>query len=151
MFPVDFWLQFYTKVLIYEPVFIIIILIKLFSTHLSFEAGYLSPMVSIYYLSIDFVINLLPDEPVPKVKIYSLSIPEQKTMEEYVSEALQQGYIRPYMSPAASSFYFFFVAKNDVGLRPCIDYRSLNKITVSTDIPFLSSHPLWSSYVEPRS
>ncbi len=45
MFPVVFLLQFDTKVLKYESVFIIII--KLFSLHLSFEAGYLSPMVSI--------------------------------------------------------------------------------------------------------
>ncbi len=47
MFLVGFLLQFDTKVLRYESVFIIIILIKLFSIHLSFEAGYLSAMVSI--------------------------------------------------------------------------------------------------------
>ncbi len=81
----------------------------------------------------DCAIDLLPDEPVPKGKIYSLSIPEQKAMEEYISEALQQGYIRSSTSPAASSF--FFVAKKDGGLRPCIDYRSLNKITVKYRYP----------------
>ncbi|XP_048054364.1 uncharacterized protein LOC125273140 [Megalobrama amblycephala] len=63
-------------------------------------------------------------EPVPKDKIYPLSIPEEKAMEEYIKEALDQGYIRPSTSPAASSF--FFVAKKDGGLRPCIDYRSKN-------------------------
>ncbi|KAK3568389.1 hypothetical protein QTP86_005569 [Hemibagrus guttatus] len=42
-------------------------------------------------------------------------------------EALDQGYIRPSTSPAASSF--FFMAKKDGGLRPCIDYRALNRIT----------------------
>ncbi len=47
MFPVGFLLQFDTKVLRYASVFNIIILIKLFSINLSFEAGYLSPMVSI--------------------------------------------------------------------------------------------------------
>ncbi len=36
-------------------------------------------------------------------------------MEEYIEEALQQGYIHPSTSPAASSF--FFVAKKDGGLR----------------------------------
>ncbi len=45
MFPVGFLLQFDTKVLRYESVFIIII--KKIIIHLSFEAGYLSPMVSI--------------------------------------------------------------------------------------------------------
>ncbi len=49
MFPVDFLLQSDTKVLRYETVFIIIILIKFFKKDFkkSFEAGYLSPMVSI--------------------------------------------------------------------------------------------------------
>ncbi|KAK3564885.1 hypothetical protein QTP86_030827 [Hemibagrus guttatus] len=51
-------------------------------------------------------------------------LPENKAMEEYISEALQRGFIRPSTSPAASSF--FFVAKKDGGLRPCIDYRVLN-------------------------
>ncbi len=35
-------------------------------------------------------------------------------MEEYIEENLQQGYIRPSTSPAASSF--FFVASKDGGL-----------------------------------
>ncbi len=49
MFPVGFLLQFDTKVLRYETVFIIIIIIIIQKKliHLSFEAGYLSPMVSI--------------------------------------------------------------------------------------------------------
>lgn len=48
-------------------------------------------------------------------------------MEEYIEEALAAGYIRP--SPAAMGF--FFVAKKDGSLRPCIDYRGLNTITVT--------------------
>ncbi|KAK3514050.1 hypothetical protein QTP70_002509, partial [Hemibagrus guttatus] len=76
----------------------------------------------------DCAINLIPGEPVPQGRIYSLSLPEEKAMEEYITEALAQGYICPSTSPAASSF--FFVAKKDGGLRPCIDYRALNKITV---------------------
>ncbi len=68
-----------------------------------------------------------------KGKIYPLSLPEQKAMEEYIEEALKQGYIRPSTSPAASSF--FFVAKKDGGLRPCIDYRTLNNITVKFRYP----------------
>ncbi|KAK3548264.1 hypothetical protein QTP70_007188 [Hemibagrus guttatus] len=54
-------------------------------------------------------------------------------MEDYIKEALAQGYIRPSTSPAASSF--FFVAKRDGGLRPCIDYRALNWITVKFQYP----------------
>ncbi|KAK3561109.1 hypothetical protein QTP86_028317, partial [Hemibagrus guttatus] len=76
----------------------------------------------------DCAIDLLPGEPVPRGRIYPLSIPEEKAMEEYIKEALAQGYIHLSTSPAASSF--FFVAKKDGGLWPCIDYRALNRITV---------------------
>ena len=60
--------------------------------------------------------------------MYPLSQEETAAMETYVSESLGQGYIQPSISPVSSSF--FFVKKKDGGLRPCIDYRGLNKITV---------------------
>ncbi len=53
----------------------------------------------------DCAIDLIPGEPVPRGKIYPLSLPEQKAMEEYIEEALHQGYIRPSTSPVASSFF----------------------------------------------
>ncbi|KAK3510911.1 hypothetical protein QTP70_025547 [Hemibagrus guttatus] len=81
----------------------------------------------------DCAIDLLPGEPVPRGRIYPLSILEEKAMEEYIKEALAQSYIRPSTSPAASSF--FFMAKKDGGLRPCIDYRALNQITVKFRYP----------------
>ncbi|KAL0192333.1 hypothetical protein M9458_010629, partial [Cirrhinus mrigala] len=72
----------------------------------------------------DCAIDLLPGAQLPKGRVYPLSNPERQAMEEYVKEALAQGFIRPSTSPAASSF--FFVGKKDGGLRPCIDYRQLN-------------------------
>ncbi|KAL0182338.1 hypothetical protein M9458_021713, partial [Cirrhinus mrigala] len=54
-------------------------------------------------------------------------------MEEYIEEALNQGFIRPSTSPAASSF--FFVGKKDGGLRPCIDYRQLNSQILQQPYP----------------
>ncbi|KAL0195066.1 hypothetical protein M9458_008638, partial [Cirrhinus mrigala] len=81
----------------------------------------------------DCAIDLVPDAPMPRGKIYPLSLPEIKAMEEYIHEALSQGYIRPSTSPAASSF--FFVAKKDGGLRPCIDYRIINQGTIKFQYP----------------
>ncbi|KAL0150107.1 hypothetical protein M9458_054534 [Cirrhinus mrigala] len=81
----------------------------------------------------DCAIDLVPDAPMPRGKIYPLSLPETKAMEEYIQEALSQGYIRPSTSPAASSF--FFVAKKDGGLRPCIDYRIINQGTIKFRYP----------------
>ncbi len=54
-------------------------------------------------------------------------------MEDYIKEALQQQFIRPSTSSAAS--IFFFVGKKDGGLRPCIDYRTLNDHTVKLPYP----------------
>uniref|UniRef100_A0A1A8EUU3 ribonuclease H n=1 Tax=Nothobranchius korthausae TaxID=1143690 RepID=A0A1A8EUU3_9TELE len=75
----------------------------------------------------------------PKGHINSLSIPERAAMEEYIQESLQAGIIRPSSSPAGAGF--FFVGKRDGGLRPCIDYRGLNGITVRNTylLPLLQS------------
>lgn len=81
----------------------------------------------------DCAINLIPGAPLPKGKTYPLSLPEQKSMGEYVKDSLERGFIRPSSSPVGAGF--FFVEKKDGGLRPCIDYRGLNQITVKDSYP----------------
>ncbi|KAK3505817.1 hypothetical protein QTP70_003921, partial [Hemibagrus guttatus] len=81
----------------------------------------------------DCAINLLPNASPPRGRVYPLSLPESKAMEEYIETALAAGHIRPSTSPAAAGF--FFVGKKDGGLRPCIDYRGLNAITVPYPYP----------------
>ncbi|KAI2653738.1 Transposon Tf2-11 polyprotein [Labeo rohita] len=81
----------------------------------------------------DCAIDLLPGAQLPKGRVYPLSITEHQTMEDYIAEALYQGFIRPSTSPAASSF--FFVGKKDGGLRPCIDYRQLNSQIIQQPYP----------------
>ena len=74
--------------------------------------------------------------------MYPLSQAETVAMETYVSESLEQRYIRPSTSPASSSL--FFVKKKDGGLCPCIDYRGINQITVRYSYPL----PLIASAIE---
>ncbi|KAL0152234.1 hypothetical protein M9458_051957, partial [Cirrhinus mrigala] len=81
----------------------------------------------------DCAIDLLPGAQLPKGKVYPLSIPERQVMEVYITEALNQGIIRPSTSLAASSF--FFVGKKDGGLRPCIDYRQINSQIMQQPYP----------------
>ncbi|KAK3516971.1 hypothetical protein QTP70_029109 [Hemibagrus guttatus] len=76
----------------------------------------------------DCAIELLPNTMPPKSKIYPLLVPTTKAIESYIEEALAVGFIQPFISPAAAGF--FYVEKKDGGLRPCIDYRRLNSITV---------------------
>lgn len=52
------------------------------------------------------------------------------------------GIIRPSSSPVGAGF--FFVSKKDKSLRPCIDYRCLNQITIRNKYPL----PLISSVCE---
>ncbi|KAK1796650.1 hypothetical protein P4O66_009673 [Electrophorus voltai] len=54
-------------------------------------------------------------------------------MEQYIKEVLQQGYVRPSNSPVSAGV--FFVKKRDGGLRPCMDYRGLNKLLVQYPYP----------------
>ena len=87
------------------------------------------PPHQLYDCSIDLYPGTIP----PRGSLYSLSAPESKAMREYIREALASGFIRPSTSPTGAGF--FFVSKKDGGLRPCIDYRGLNNITVKNRYP----------------
>ncbi len=71
--------------------------------------------------------------PPPKGRVFPLSQPESEAMRQYIEEELAKGFIRPSTSPTSAGF--FFVKKKDGGLRPCIDYRGLNDITVKFRYP----------------
>ncbi|KAF7648310.1 hypothetical protein LDENG_00158670, partial [Lucifuga dentata] len=90
----------------------------------------------------DCAIDLLPGTSPPKGRLYSLSAPEREAMETYINDSLAAGIIRPSSSPAGAGF--FFVEKKDKTLRPCIDYRGLNDITIKNRYPL----PLLSSAFE---
>ncbi len=79
----------------------------------------------------DCAIDLLLAATLPKGRVYPLSIPERKAMENYIKEALRQRLIHHSTSPAASSF----VGKKDRILWPCFDYRTLNDHTVKLPYP----------------
>ncbi|KAL0161239.1 hypothetical protein M9458_044964, partial [Cirrhinus mrigala] len=83
----------------------------------------------------DCAIDLVPGTSPPKGKLYSLSAPEREAMEKYISDSLAVGFIHPSSSPAGAGF--FFVGKMDGSLRPCIDYRGRNNITVKNTYPLL--------------
>uniref|UniRef100_A0A8C5R5D1 ribonuclease H n=1 Tax=Leptobrachium leishanense TaxID=445787 RepID=A0A8C5R5D1_9ANUR len=81
----------------------------------------------------DCPIDLLPGAPIPYGRLYPLSEPELVILKEYIDENLAKGFIRPSTSPAGAGI--FFVAKKDGGLRPCVDYRALNNITIKNRYP----------------
>ncbi len=97
----------------------------------------------------DCAIDLLTNAMPPKSKVYPLSCNETQAMEEYIEEAMNSGFIRPSTSPAAAGF--FFVEKKDGGLRPCIDYRGLNNVTVKFRYPLPLVPSALDNYVRPGS
>ncbi|KAL0175452.1 hypothetical protein M9458_027782, partial [Cirrhinus mrigala] len=81
----------------------------------------------------DCAIDLIPGAVPPRGRIFPLSQPESEAMEKYIKEELAKGFIQPSTSPASAGF--FFVKKKDGALRPCIDYRSLNEVTIKYRYP----------------
>ena len=81
----------------------------------------------------DCAIDLKPGAAPPRGQIFSLLRPEREAMEKYLSESLVAGIIRPSSSPAGAGF--FFVGKKDGSLRPCIDYRGINQLTIKNRYP----------------
>lgn len=81
----------------------------------------------------DCKIDLIPGLVLPSNRLYSLSNLEREAMEKYIHKSLAARLIRP-----SSSLFrdgFFFVMKKDKSLRPCIDYRGFNDITVKNPYP----------------
>ena len=81
----------------------------------------------------DHAIDLEPGRTPPFGPLYNLSATELSTLREYLERNLQKGMIRHSISPAASPL--LFTPKKDGGLRPCVDYRSLNDMTIKNRYP----------------
>jgi hypothetical protein len=77
---------------------------------------------------VEFAIELIPSiAPISK-RAYQVSRPELVELKKQIDELLEKGYIRPSTSPWAA--LVLFVEKKDGTNRMCIDYRSLNEVTI---------------------
>ncbi|KAI3369627.1 hypothetical protein L3Q82_025339, partial [Scortum barcoo] len=64
-------------------------------------------------------------------RLYAISGPERKAMGGYIEASLRSSIIRQSSSPDGGGF--FSVGKKDGSFRPCIDYSTLNNITVNRE------------------
>ncbi|MBW0498040.1 hypothetical protein O181_037755 [Austropuccinia psidii MF-1] len=69
----------------------------------------------------------------PVVIIYSLSNQESETLQAYILENLEKGFIRP--SSSSTGAPVLFVKKMDGGIHLCVDYRQLNAVTRKNRYP----------------
>jgi hypothetical protein len=82
---------------------------------------------------VEFTIELiLGIAPISK-RAYRVSRPELVELKKQIDELLEKGYIRPSTSPWVAPV--LFVEKKDGTKRMCIDYRSLNEVTIKNKYP----------------
>jgi hypothetical protein len=82
----------------------------------------------------DHAIDLKEGTQPPWGPIYALSETELKALREYLDEMIKMGKIRPSKSPAGAPI--LFVPKpHGRGLRMCVDYRGLNKVSIMNRYP----------------
>jgi hypothetical protein len=82
---------------------------------------------------IEFMIELKPDTtPIYKTP-YRMATPELAKLKEHIKELLEKGFIRPSSSPWGAPM--IFVLKKDGTQRLCVDYHTLNEVTVKNKYP----------------
>ncbi|GKA16657.1 DNA/RNA polymerases superfamily protein [Tanacetum coccineum] len=75
---------------------------------------------------------------------YRYDTVELKELKEQLQEMLENGFIRPSVSPWGTPV--LFVKKKDGSMRLCIDYRELNRITIRNRFPLRESMIYCFSY-----
>jgi hypothetical protein len=82
---------------------------------------------------VEFVIDLLPGTiPISK-RPYMMSVEELKELKKKLIESQEVGYIRSDSSPCGAPV--LFVQKKDGSQGMCVDYRTLNDVTVKNKYP----------------
>jgi hypothetical protein len=82
---------------------------------------------------IEFLIELLPRTPPISKRPYRMSVNELVELKKQLVELQAKGFIRPSSSPWGAPL--LFVEKKDGTQRMCIDYRSLNVVTIKNKYP----------------
>jgi hypothetical protein len=83
---------------------------------------------------IEFLIELLPGMPPISKRPYRMPINELVELKKQIAKLQAKGFIRPSSLPWGA--LVLFVEKKDGTQQMCIDYRSLNVVTIKNKYPF---------------
>jgi hypothetical protein len=106
---------------------------------------------------VEFVIDLLPETAPISKQPYRMSVEELKELKKQLTELQEARYIWPSSSPWGATV--LFVQKKDGSHQMCVDYRSLNDVTVKNKHPLPHIEDLFDqmrdarifSKIDPRS
>jgi hypothetical protein len=82
---------------------------------------------------IEFLIELLPGTPPISKRPYRMPVNELVELKKQLAEVQDKGVIHPSSSPQGAPV--LFVEKKDGTQRMCVDYRSLNEVTIKNKYP----------------
>jgi hypothetical protein len=82
---------------------------------------------------IEFSIELLPGTAPISKRAYRMDVKDLIERKKQIEELLDNGFIRPSSSPWGA--LVLFVNKKDGSRRMCVDYRSLNEVTIKNKYP----------------
>jgi hypothetical protein len=82
---------------------------------------------------IEFIIELLPGTPPISNRLYRMLVNELAELKKQIAELQSKGFIRPTSSPWGAPV--LLVEKKDRTQRMCVDYRSLNEVTIKNKYP----------------
>jgi hypothetical protein len=82
---------------------------------------------------IEFIIQLLPGTALIAKRPYRMGVDELEELKKQIKELQDKGFIRPSSSPWGAPV--IFVDKKDGTQRMCVDYRSLNEVTIKNKYP----------------
>ena len=81
-------------------------------------------------------------------RAYRMTVIELVELKEQIRDLLDRGYIKPSASPWGSPV--LFMKKKDGTMRMCIDYRSLNAVTIKNKYPLPHIEDLFNQLKEAK-
>jgi hypothetical protein len=90
---------------------------------------------------IEFMIKLLPGAPPISKRPYRMRVNELVELKKQIAELQSKGFIHPSSSPWGAPV--LFVEKKDATQRMCVDYHSLNEVTIKNKYPLLRTEDLF--------
>jgi hypothetical protein len=90
---------------------------------------------------IEFIIELLLGTPPISKRPYRMPVNELVELKNQIAELQSKGFIRPSSSPWGAPM--LFVEKKDGTQWMCVDYRSLNEVTIKNKYPLLRTEDLF--------